>query len=178
MFVNETLSTVPFKLKTLRMPIISKFDETVCKNFNAFLMTQSYTLKELFLYEADKETLQNVIDHFQLEALGFFKTRAKLFNGSCSSLRHLQLRFSGLKTLQRFLPLAPNLEKLTIPELNDEILRHLKENYPSIKEIQSGKKKLKKEGLGSISFDYEFLDIEEFDVLNNDYVHDHLPSSD
>jgi hypothetical protein len=176
MFVNETLSTVPFKLKTLRMPIISRLNETICKNFNTFLMTQSNTLKELFLYEVDRTALQNIIDHFQLEALGFFKTRRAILTGSCKSLKHLQLRFKELKSLKKYLTLAPNMEILTIPELNDDILKFLKENYQSIKKIQSGKNKLENESLGSIEHEWEYLEIEEFDVLNNDDVHGYLSS--
>jgi hypothetical protein len=166
MFVNETLSAVPFRLKTLQMPT-SELNGTAINNFNVFLMLHSDTLQELSLDTADRTTIQNIIDHFHLTDLTFFEiTGGALFGGS-PSIRKIQLRFNNLQQLEVYLKVAPKVEVLQIPVLNDAILRHLRQSYPSLREILSGRNELQEESLGLINL---VVEKEEFDSLAMDEV--------
>ena len=167
-FVKKSFSAMPFKLTQLQMPIIKRFG-LGSNNFNEFLKSQSETLEELYLHQVDQRTISTVVESFKLKSLGFLEVKGQPNSKirTCESLKLLQLRFTSLDLLLPYLSLAPNMDTLHIPLLNDEIFRHVIENFPKIKEIKYGENRLTKKYAGDISLYMDNLVFEEYDELKN-----------
>lgn len=185
LFVTDAFPKVSLKLKTLRLPIKSRFTKGQV-NFNKFLMTQKETLEELFLHKVNVRTINNIIKNFNLTSLGFLSILGKIDdfnpnNQTCESLTLLQLRFPSLTGLKPYLNLAPNLQVLHVETLKDDILLHVKKHFQFIEEIRYGKNKLKalkqeaiSESFRNIKLEAQDLDFEEFDEMTNLSVADNV----
>lgn len=147
--VFQHASKFPFKLQTLKLPIHDN-SKGVRKNFDKFLVSQSKSLEYLGMHTVHVKTLHTLTQsRFKLKFLGILIIEGSTGTlndraDSLLTLNELQLpQIKGkhrLKILSPLIGLAPNVERVQVPRLTDDMLHYLHKTFKSLKEIHFSRK--------------------------------------